>query len=132
MSRNFYIQDTPIAPSIRFEESKPNGYTLVEMTNPLIDDLIKKKYNEYKKDGIEYFNNTRVQLVKARNASLLTSDNIVAIEKKLASVESSLIIGNWISAETILINDVVADALLSQDFYDKLLNDFQTYILNNY
>ena len=136
MARNFYMQGMEEGdkspPSIVFENSKPEGYTLIGVTHPLIDGLINKKYDEYKKAGIQYYNDTRVQLVKAKLFGGLAIDDAVYIEKKLDSVISFLEGGNWESAKITLLNEVITDGILSQDFYDKILNDIQEYILKNY
>ena len=81
MSRNFYIQNNAEAPSIVFKNSQPQGYSLVGPTDPLIDGLIIKKYNEYTEAGIAYYNNARVGWVKARDNGYLTSLQIYQLQQ---------------------------------------------------
>lgn len=132
MVRNFYIQDTPIAPSIVFEKTQPEGYILIGVDNPLIDDLIIKKYDEYQLAGIKYFKDTRVEFVKARISGLISSESIIVIENALKDVKSNLISGDWKTAELILIQNVTRGDIVSNELYDKILFDFQEYLLNNF
>jgi hypothetical protein len=134
--RKFYVQNMPdgstAPPSTVFELEKPLGYTLVEISNPLIDVLIDEKYDEHEAAGLKYYKQTRIQLVKARMAGYLTSGNIVDIEEKVASIQYALQNGNWKSAKELLIRYITPDVDLSQTLYDTFLNDFTKYILNKY
>jgi hypothetical protein len=132
MARNFYIQDTAIAPSVVFENFHPEGYLLIGVDSPLIDNLIQKKYDEYALAGTKYFKDTRVMFVKMRMLSQITADYIIEIEGALKDVKSNLVSGDWKTAELILINHITKGAVVSNELYDKLLFDFQKYILDNY
>jgi hypothetical protein len=128
MARKFYIQDNATVPSIVFENSKPEGYTLVASNHPLMRLLIKKKQDEHRKAGIKYFRDTSVNMI----SSGLPIDAIVHIEEKLNPVELRLTNGHWTIAIVILRDQVTPDGILTQGFYQLLLDDFTDYILNNY
>jgi hypothetical protein len=134
--RKYYIEDKPAnqgrSDVFCHEGEQPEGWILIDATNPLIDKLIERTYNQYELDGLAYFKETRIQFVKCRMLAVMTSTNIIDIEQKLKDVESNIKSGNWKSAELILVRDITPDLIVSQAFYDKVLNDIQTYVLNKY
>ncbi len=118
-------------PSQSVKDDIVNKYNSLTADDLLYDAIIKGSYEDYQKDGQDYFNDIRVSLVLKYQAQELTADDIYEIESKLDSVITKILRGDWMSA-SFEMGNVIIDGALTQDFFDEILNHINNYVAENY
>lgn len=108
-----------------------NKYSSLTAADLLYDLIIKDGYEQYKEDGLDYFNDIRVELVLEYKAGLKTHAEIYEIESKLDKTITKILRGDWMSA-SFEMQSVVIDGALTQEFYDEILNHINNYVTENY
>ena len=98
-----------------------------------VDELtqIQVAYTKHRQGGEAYFDSVRADLVLCFNRGEKTASEIFEIEDKLDGVITKLIRGDWMTAAAEMQNVVIGGAL-DQELYDKIENDINFYISENY
>lgn len=118
-------------PSQSVKDDIVNKYNSLTVDDLLYDSIIKGSYENYQKDGEDYFNDIRVSLVLKYQVQELSPDDIYEIESKLDSVITKILRGDWMSA-SFEMGNVIIDGALTQDFFDEILNHINNYVAENY
>jgi len=92
---------------------------------------IMESYCTKSKDGFEYYNMKRSELVYQIQTAVLTSEDAFAIDTKLKNVKDSLLTGDWITAKNYL-DLVVVEGVFTQEMKDEYELEINDYITNNY
>ena len=108
-----------------------NQYNSLTVSQVLQSEIIKEKYEIFKKDGEDYFNNIRTNLVIDFENNVLNEADIYEIEKKLDPVISKILRGDWMTSKNEMDGLIVGGAL-SQTLYDEIYNYIINYITTNY
>jgi hypothetical protein len=88
-------------------------------------------YEIKEKDGKNYYNLKRSELVEKINKAEITEADAFTIDTKLKNVKDSLRSGDWITAQTYL-GGVVVEGPFTQSMKDEYNNEITDYINNNY
>ncbi len=132
MPKIFYKEDNELIPAIEFSDVQPIDFS------PVIDEseyksLIKMQYKCREKDGKEYFEEVRSDLVYSYTIEeTITAEDVFFIETALEPVLLKLERGDWMTASYLMTNNVVVQSSLTQELYDEILNYINLYIQNNY
>ncbi len=95
---------------------------------------LKKYMNDYdikEKDGHEYYNKKRSELVLSIINLERTEQEAFQIDTKLKNVKDSLLSGDWKTARAYL-DLVIVEEAFTQDLKDEYLIEISEYITNNY
>lgn len=118
-------------PTLTIKEDISNLYYGLTSSQVLHTAIIKERYEIFKRDGENYFNDIRANLVLDFENNILSSFEIYEIEAKLEPVISKIIRGDWMTAQNVMYGVTVSGAL-SQTLYDDILTYISNYITNNY
>jgi len=88
-------------------------------------------YDVKEKDGHDYYNKKRSELVIKISTGVITSEEAFQIDTKLKNVKDSLRSGDWITANSYLSIEPV-EGPFTQDFKDEFTAEITDYITNNY
>ena len=88
-------------------------------------------YEIKEKDGKNYYNLKRSELVEKINKAEITEADAFTIDTKLKNVKDSLRSGDWITAQTYL-GGVTVEGPFTQSMKDEYNNEITDYINNNY
>jgi len=88
-------------------------------------------YQRKAKDGSQYYNLKRSELVNDIHLGLITSEDAFIIDSKLKNVKDSLLTGDWITAQTYL-SFTTVEGEYTQERKDAINAEIQEYINNNY
>ncbi len=100
-----------------------------EMVAPV--PMIKKSYIEKERDGKQYFEDKRAELVLLYQTGNLTEANLYEIEDEYEKIFKSLRRGDWKSAQNKLSSITVGGAI-TQSFADQIETEINDYVTNNY
>ena len=88
-------------------------------------------YEIKEKDGKQYYNLKRSELVEKINKAEITESDAFTIDTKLKDVKDSLRSGDWITAQTYL-NTVTVEGPFTQSLKDEYNNQITDYINTHY
>jgi hypothetical protein len=130
MARKFYIQDTPVAPSIVFLDVQPLGFSEVT-DNDKLKALHVKRYKAAKKEGKEYVFNYTAQLYLDIIAGVITPTDAFLFEQHVVDLLRQIDGGHWLTAQNTN-KSITLSGIYDQARKDGLQNDLDNYILNQY
>lgn len=88
-------------------------------------------YRKFEEDGRDYYLNLQAEMKQDYDSGSLPVEAVFHIENVLDPVKSKVITGDWISAVTKLAA-IPVDAYFQQSLKDRLIDDANNYIFNNY
>lgn len=88
-------------------------------------------YDVKEKDGHDYYNEKRSELVIKIVNGERTEEETFEIDAKLKSVKDSLLSGDWKTARTYL-DLVIVEGPFTQDLKDEYYQEITDYIISNY
>ena len=132
--KKFWKED--VEGAVIYSVDKPvmsgDGYNFVVISNiEEIKVLVKSLYEKRGLDGIDFFENYRVDIVVLYSLGVKTALDVYEIEQKLDHVITKIIRGDWLTASN-EITKVVAEGALDQDFITEIKSGINLYISENY
>lgn len=118
-------------PTQTIKDDVTNQYTGLTASQLLYTTLIKERYETFKKDGEDYFNDIRANLVIDYENNALTGADVYEIESKLEPVIAKVLRGDWMSGQNEMAG-LTASGALSQSLYDEIDTYISNYVTNNY
>ena len=124
---------------LKFKFNKPFGPDEIAAIDNIVDNLVgydvitqlMVSYEQKEKDGHNYYNQKRSELVESIITAVRTEAEAFQIDTKLKNVKDSLLTGDWKTAKTYLESTVVEGAY-TQDLKDEYALEIQEYINANY
>ena len=130
MARKFYKEDNEVIPAIKFELTKPVGFT--EITDiAKIKILVIEKYKQREIDGIDYFEGFRADLYLDILNGTYTNTEVFALETHLNSLQLLVITGSWLTAQNKNTN-LSLSGIYDQIMKDEIQSYIDSYINSNY
>jgi len=130
--KKFYREDGEELPSVVYTEegTQPLGFS------PLVDAAEVKValaalYKKRTADGVDFFNQFRLDLAAAFDSGALTIADAHFIETKLANVKAFLLSGDWATAEY-EIQQTSVEGAYTDSLKDSLLSGVSLYVAENY
>jgi hypothetical protein len=118
-------------PTQTIKDDVSNTYSGLTASQVLQSAIIKERYEQFQKDGVEYFNDIRATLVIDYENNVLTANDVYEIETKLEPAISKILRGDWMTGQNEMIG-VTASGALTQTFLDDINNYINNYVTNNY
>lgn len=81
-------------------------------------------------DGASAISRFSAELRVAKLSGVITEEGHKVIDKSLKPIRDEVLAGQWISAKDELI--LLGSEIIGQTLYDRIYNEIQTYINNNY
>lgn len=106
-------------------------YQSLTVENASYEYEIKKQYGGFKKDGEDFFDDIRADLVLSYKLGQRTASDIYEIESRFEAVISKMLRGDWMTCANEMQNVTVSGAI-DQDLYDRINNYVNQYIIDNY
>ena len=125
--------------ALKFKFEKPFDAPEISALDNIVDNLVgydvvtqlMNVYEHREKDGHNYYNQKRSELVESIIAAVRTEAEAFEIDTKLKNVKDSLLTGDWKTAKTYLSLTVVEGAY-TQALKDEYNLEIQEYIDANY
>lgn len=124
--RQFY---TDPEGAIAFEETAPNGYTLV--TGVEKDLLWIAKYEERREDGQRYYTETQASLYLSILDGTYTSTEVFDFEEYTSQLGDQIFKGDWLTAQTTC-SDLPTSGIFDTTKKTEIQTEIDNYVLNNY
>jgi len=130
MARKFFSENGEAIPAIKFENTKPAGYT--EITDDIVlQRLYVSKYTERQTDGAAYYNEFRADLyLKIINGTYTNAEGF-ALEAHLSGLKNEIITGNWLTAQNTTAG-LPLSGIYDQTLKDEIQADIDGYVALNY
>jgi len=124
---------------LKFKFNKPFDGPEISALDNIVDNLVgydvitqlMVSYEQKEKDGHNYYNLKRSELVESIIEGVRTESEAFEIDQHLIRVKESLLTGDWKTAKTYLSLTVVEGAY-TQALKDEFDTEIQEYITNNY
>lgn len=99
-----------------------------EAMRPLLEE--QARYRQRKEDGIEAFLKISAELRLAKLSGAINEEAQRAVELAIEPVRDEVVLGQWISAREKL--EIIGFTIIGQEFYNRIFNDLNNYINENY
>jgi len=123
--------DKPVKDPFVWSDTAPDSDYDDVTSNEALIGKIKSDYKKFEKDGKEYFEQIRADLVLLYKTGQKTNLEIFGIESKLQQTIEKITRGDWMTASYEM-SLVIVEAPLDQSLFDEINLCITNYIANNY
>jgi hypothetical protein len=128
--KSFYKELNESIPAVVYSDTLPNGFVLITDIEEL-KYLYIGLYEERSDDGFSYFEDFRGSLIIKHIQGIYTYEEINNLEVYVKLVQDELILGNWITAQSVNQN-LSLSGIYTQTMKDEIQLYIDTYVVNNY
>lgn len=128
--RQFYKNnDTPI-PAIAFEETAPEGFTLI--TDPIERKrLFSSKYDDRRTDGLQFYNDMQAELYIGILDGVYTEAQVLDFQAHTKELGEQISEGSWLTGKTSCQNLAIS-GIFDTAKKDQIQLEIDTYLNDNY